>query len=361
MPEIIIIILVSLFLIINVSFIFLLKLFHENNNASQTKYLDFSIVIAAKNEVSKITSLIKSLQKLDYRKSNFEVILIDDNSTDNTYKTAEGFIQNSYNFHIYKAGEKEFPAKKGALSLGIKKAKNPFILITDADCLPEEEWLKFYAEKFREGFDFIFGNAPLIQNNSIVNKISSFENLRSSILSFSAAKAGIPYSASARNFGFKKSSFEQIKGYTNTVETLSGDDDLLLREAVKNSLKIGTILNKGSFVYSLAKKNLNEYFSQRARHTKTSFYYLPGRQFLLSTWHLINLFFLFSPLLMFFNKLSGLLFLIKLLIDFIIVKSQQKKFGYEFNFLEIFWLQIFYEIFLIIHFVNALFKKDKWK
>ncbi len=64
---------------------------------------------------------------------------------------------------------------------------------------------------------------------------------------------------------------------------------------------------------------------------------------------------------MFFNKLFALLFLIKLIIDFIIVKSQQKRLGYEFNLLEIFWLQIFYEIFLIIHFVNALFKKDKWK
>ena len=361
MPEIITIILISLFLIINISFIFLLKLFPEKDNTSQTKYLDFSIVIAAKNEESNISFLIKSLQKLDYPKSKFEVILIDDNSIDNTYKTAEGLFQDSCNFHLYKVGEKEFSAKKGALSFGIKKAKNPFILITDADCLPEEGWLKFYAEKFREGYDFIFGNAPLSQNNSFVNKISSFENLRSSILSFSAAKAGIPYSASARNFGFEKSSFEQIKGYSNTIETLSGDDDLLIREAVKNNLKIGTVLNKGSFVYSSSKNSVNEYFSQRARHTKTSFYYLPGRQFFLSSWHLINLFFLFSPLLMFFNKLFALLFLIKLIIDFIIVKSQQKRLGYEFNLLEIFWLQIFYEIFLIIHFVNALFKKDKWK
>ena len=55
----------------------------------------------------------------------------------------------------------------------------------------------------------------------------------------------MPYCASARSFGFKKSSFEKIKGYSNTVETLSGDDDLLLREAVKNNLKVGAIFQPG--------------------------------------------------------------------------------------------------------------------
>ncbi len=361
MPEIIIITLVLLFFAVNISFIFLLKVIPENNCTSQIKYLDFSIVIAAKNETENISSLIDALHNIKYPEENFETIIIDDDSTDNTYKIAEELIKNKCNFHLYQVEEKEFPAKKGALSFGIKTAKNPFVLITDADCVPEEEWLNSYAEKFKEGYDFIFGNAPLIQSSSFVNKISCFENLRSSILTFSAANAGIPYSASARNFGFKKSSFEKIKGYSNTTQTLSGDDDLLLREAIKYNLKIGTVLNKGSFVYSSTKNSLKEYFNQRARHTKTSLYYLPGRQFFLSLWHLINLFFLFSPLLMFFNNLFGLLFLIKLLTDFIIVESQQKKFSYNFNLLEIFWLQIFYEIFLIIHFVNALFKKDKWK
>ena len=360
MSEIIVMTSILLFIIINILFIVIFKRVFRINSTFRN-YLEISIIVAAKNEEENIFSLINSLQKLDYIEENFEVIIVDDNSSDKTYEVTKDLIRNNRNFHIYQVDAKELPAKKGALTFGIKKAKNPFILITDADCRPEKEWLKSYSEKFKDGFDFVFGNAPFIQNSLFVSKISCFENLRSSILTFTSAKVGIPYSSAARNFGFKKSSFEKVHGYSNTKETLSGDDDLLLREAVKNNMKIGIVSNKSSFVYSSTKSNFKKYFNQRTRHTKTSFYYLPGRQFILAAWHLLNLFFLFSIFLIFADKLFALLFLMKLLIDFILVKSLQKKFGYEFNNFEIIYLQIIYELFLVVHFINALFRKDKWK
>ena len=352
--------LLFLFLLINIYIVIILKR-RPSLNPHFGKYLNISVIIAAKNEEKIIHKLIDSLKKLDYPKENFEVIIIDDNSEDNTNNTISELIWDLYNFHLYNADGKEFPAKKGALSIGIKKADNPLILITDADCQLQKDWLKSYSEKFCEGNDFILGNAPLIQDDFLINKVSCFENLRSSLLSFSAAATGFPYSASARNFGFKRSSFEKIKGYSNTVETLSGDDDLLLREAVKKNLRIGTVLNDGSFAYSATKNKLTEYLNQRARHTKTSFYYLPGRQFFLAFWHLMNLFLLITPVLVFLNKFFILIFLIKLSVDLLTVKSLQKKFGYKFNFFEILYLQVIYELFLVIHFINALFKKDKWK
>ncbi len=58
----------------------------------------------------------------------------------------------------------------------------------------------------------------------------------------------------------------------------SGDDDLLLREAVKNKMKIGVVTESGSFVYSETKKTFSEYFQQKARHTQTSFHYLKKHQ-----------------------------------------------------------------------------------
>ena len=175
------------------------------------------------------------------------------------------------------------------------------------------------------------------------------------------ASIGLPYSAAARNFGFTQKAFEEIEGYSNTRDTLSGDDDLLLREAVKRKMKIGVVIDEGSLVHSETKKTFREYFQQRARHTQTSFFYLKKHQFILSCWHLTNLILLFSPLLMFINPLLGILFPVKFIVDFIVTKSTQKEFGYKFSVLEIFPLQIIYEIFLIIHFFNARFGKIKWK
>src|ERR1039458_5812456 len=114
------------------------------------------------------------------------------------------------------------------------------------------------------------------------------------MLLFIASKLHLPYSAAARNFGFRKSSFYKIKGYENIQETLSGDDDLLIREAVKNKMRIEYIPNKDAAVYSASKETLKEYLIQRTRHTKTSIYYLPVHKIILGGWHIINLAALFS-------------------------------------------------------------------
>ena len=323
--------------------------------------LKFSIVIAAKNEEKNIPGLINSLNNLNYPKENFEIILVDDNSSDNTFNTTKNLTDNIDNFRTYKTAEKELPGKKGALTFGIGKANNSYIMITDADCMPSPNWLNIYSGYFEKGVDFLFSISPFKQNKHLINKIACFENLRSSILTFSAAKLGIPYSASARNFGFKKSSFDKLNGYTNTAETLSGDDDLLLREAVKNKFKIGAIINKDASVLSYTKNTLKEYFVQKSRHTKTSIHYLLKHKILLGSWHILNLLFLFSIVLYFVNSFFLWLFVLKILMDVSVVLFTQKTFNYKFNIFDIFYLQFFYELFLIINFFGALFRRDKWE
>jgi len=359
MIELIIIILILLFFIINILLLYSLKRFPKHNYSLAQK-LNFSIIIAAKNEEENLPGLINSLKSLNYPQEKFEIILVDDNSTDNTLKVANELTRDIDNFYAYKITGKKLPGKKGALTFGINKAKNPFIMITDADCLVNSNWLNIYSGYFSNEYDLLFGIAPFKQSNLLVNKISCFENLRSSILTFSAAQLKIPYSASARNFGFRKSSFEKINGYENTAETLSGDDDLLLREAVKNKFKIRAIIDKEASVLSSTKNTFKEYFNQKSRHTKTSFHYILRHKLFLGSWHILNLFFLLSVFLFFLNPIFRWLFIIKILIDILIISSIQKKFSYNFNIFEIFYLQILYEIFIIINFLSAVFRKDKW-
>lgn len=353
-------ILVTILLIFNLIIYIGLKSKSKLLNKQDNKIF-ISIVVAAKNEKENIISLINSIKEIDFPQTQYEVIIVDDNSNDNTFEIAKSYSNGLANFFIYTLKEKEFPGKKGALDFGISKTKYPYILITDADCIISKGWLKNYELKFKEGYDFLFGIAPFIKGNNLINKISCFENLRSSILTFAAANIGLPYSAAARNFGFNKLSFYKISGYKNTTETLSGDDDLLLREAVKNRLKIGTINESSSFVYSYSKNTFKEYFLQRSRHTKTSFYYLPSRQIVLGIWHLINLICLFSILLIPFNILFIIPFAAKLFLDVIQIISYQSSFGYNFKLKEIFFFQLNYEILLVINFFGAMFKNDKWK
>ncbi len=335
------------------------KLFLVKDQSKSRKKI--SIVIAARNELENIESLVSNLKGLDYPSDCFEVILVDDNSTDATLELMENVTNSLQNFRVFSVKSFGSKGKRAALSLGIQNAIYHYILITDADCHPGNNWLKSYSMKFGKGYEMLFGIAPFYQHQNLVNSISCFENLRSSILTFSMAAIDLPYSAAARNFGFTKRAFESLGGYSKTKETESGDDDLLLREAVKEHLKIGIITQQDAFVYSETKKTFSEYFQQKARHTQTSFHYLKKHQLILGFWHLLNLFFLLSPLMIFVNPLIGILLPSKLMIDLLVVKSTQKKFNYKFSAIKILYLQIFYEILLMIHFLNARFTDKKWK
>jgi cellulose synthase/poly-beta-1,6-N-acetylglucosamine synthase-like glycosyltransferase len=334
----------------------------ENNDVEiSSDQVGISIVIAAKNESNNIRFLIQSLKRLIYNQYSFEVILVDDHSTDHTLIEIKKAVDRIDNFHVISLSDSEAGGKRNALTKGVENSRFQHLLITDADCRPEPKWLNTSSIKFSLGFDFIFGAAPFKQSKSIINKIACFENLRSSILTFSFAGIGLPYSAAARNFGFTKAAFEKVQGYSKTEDTLSGDDDLLLREAVKNRLKIGTVTDKGSFVYSNAKETFKDYLNQKARHTQTSTHYLLKHRLILGSWHLLNLFSLLSVGLMVFNPLWGILPVLKLLLDFVIVKFNEKTFGYRFNFFEVPFLQIVYELLLILHFISSIFMRVEWK
>lgn len=343
---------------INIYKAFVYQLGKKSNITFKQK---LSIVIAAKNEEENINSLFDSIELINYPKENFEVIIIDDNSTDKTAELIQSRISDKNNFVLIKADKKRFEGKKGALSIGIEKAKNNFIVITDADCKPETNWLTAIAGGLDYGYDFVFGVAPIKTGKTLVEKLSAFENLRNSYLTIAAVGLNIPYSAAARSFAFRKKSFERIGGYSNTTKILSGDDDLLIREAVKNKMLIGTVIEPDALVYSAAPKSFNEYFHQKKRHLQTSFHYLLKQKIFLGFWHLINLISLLSIVLGLISPIFALPFVVKLIYDFFLVIKFQKHLGHLFQFYEIIYLQILFEVFVIVNFFNSLSGKSKWK
>jgi len=322
---------------------------------------NISVVIAAKNEEKNLFELFKYLSKLNYPVDNFEIIFVNDQSADNTKNVIEEFIKVTPNAKLYDSFGKKYPGKKGALDIGISHARNDYIMITDADCEPMPNWLSAFSEMFNKGYDFLFGIAPYYQTNNFINKIATFENLRTHILTFVFTKLGLPFSAAARSFSFSKKAFKKVEGYKNTTETLSGDDDLLLREAIKNNLKIGIVENSDAFVYSNTKQSWKEYLTQKARHASTSNYLLLKQKIALGVWHLINLGLLFTFFLGLAESLFLIPFFLKVIFDIGIVQFSQTKFGYKFSIAESIYLQIIYEFLLVVNYLRGTFGAVKWK
>ena len=194
-----VIILTSTLLLLNLSVMFSLnKIFADDDKGNDTE--NISVVIAARNEEKNIESLTSYFKKIDYPADKFELILVDDNSTDATFEVMEKVTNSLQNFRVFSTKSFGSTGKRAALSLGIQNAIYPYILITDADCRPENNWLKSYSMKFENGYDMLFGIAPFYQNQNLVNNISCFENLRSSILTFSLASFRIALHCSSKKF-----------------------------------------------------------------------------------------------------------------------------------------------------------------
>lgn len=343
--------------------ILILKGFHnsikENSADCKSSEENISIIIAVKNEYGNLPKLFTCLRELNYPRDKFEVIFVDDESTDNSSELIEQNLRDNYK--LIKSNNKKYPAKKGALDVGIQTSRFNTIVITDADCQPEADWLKSISGKITQGYDIVFGYSPLKTNENFISEVCSFENLRNYILYFSAVGLGVPYSATSRSLAFTKRAFEKINGYRNTLETISGDDDLFIREAVKQKLKIGVFRYSNDLVYSNPSESLRDYFQRKSRHLKTSHHYLLKHQILLGTWHSINILSLYSILLIPLSPLFVIPFITKMLLDTYTIQRVRNIFPHNFSWFEIVILQLFYETFLIINFINSFMKEDKWK
>jgi cellulose synthase/poly-beta-1,6-N-acetylglucosamine synthase-like glycosyltransferase len=320
-----------------------------------------SIIIAAKNEEKNIPSLVDALIHQSYDPLLCETIFVDDNSSDNSFALLTSLTKDIPHFKVITAFNKKYPAKKGALAIGIAQAKNPYLLFTDGDCIPEKDWVQSFADGFRQGKEILIGSAPFIPSGSFVNRIVCYENLVNTLLTTFFLAAKNPYSAVGRSIGYTKEAYLKVRGFEKTMETVSGDDDLFIREAVKSNLHIGIITAPESLVYSKTPETFSSYFNQKVRHLKTSYHYPLATSALIFLWHECNYFCQFFFLLAFISPVAYVVSVTKILLDVAIYTSFQIRLGYKFSPLQIILHSFIYELLLLYNILNSMFKKSQWK
>ena len=99
-----------------------------------------SVVVAARNEAIFIEGCLRALGQQDYPSDKYEVIVVDDGSTDGTDRLAIDSQDGPTAMRLLRTGGGG--SKKAALSLGISAAKGEIILSTDADCLVAAGWIQ---------------------------------------------------------------------------------------------------------------------------------------------------------------------------------------------------------------------------
>jgi len=253
----------------------------KNSNEEKieaTSNLPFvTVIVSARNEQDNIDNLCTCLQDQKFPTDNLEIIIVNDRSTDNTpalLKKWENQISN-LNVITVKDTPVGWAPKKWALNQAISASKNEILIQTDADCIFSENWLRAMVQPFADSnTGFVSGPAPLIHSNKLINSMFEMESLSMDAFFGGAIKRRIPISCTGRNMGFRKDAFNQVGGYQDISDQISGDDDLLLQKfALSSNWDIEFVNNPDSVVKSLAPDSLESFISQRMRFASKGFKY----------------------------------------------------------------------------------------
>ncbi len=132
-----------------------------------------AVIIPARNEEENIGRLLTALQEQTYPRELFEVLVIDDHSSDNTVQIINSFPNVKC---ILLKEENSNSYKKKAIESGINAANHDWLLITDADCIPAPRWIETIAAfKEEKGADFIAAPVTIECDSSILQVFQAMD------------------------------------------------------------------------------------------------------------------------------------------------------------------------------------------
>jgi len=325
-----------------------------------------SVIICSRDEANNLVKNLPGALVQKYRTTH-EVIVVDDNSLDESKYIVEGFQKTFKQLKLIELKQEArfIPGKKFPLSIGIKTAQYEIVLLTDADCVPASEyWIEKMQEGYDEGIEIILGYGPLHKKKGIFNKIVRWETFHTALQYLSYAQIGMAYMGVGRNLSYKKSVFFRHKGFSAHNHVPGGDDDLFINKA-STKKNTAIVLDKEAFTLTQPPGSWKQWFRQKNRHYTTSKYYKGIHQFLLALYSFSL--FIFYPLfiasLFLFNwELTLAVFGIRFIIQAIILFKTTKKLDEK----DLFPWFIFFDVWMFFYyliFVPALFKKPKkkWK
>ncbi|MFP5042236.1 glycosyltransferase [Parasediminibacterium sp. JCM 36343] len=232
----------------------------------------FSIIIPARNEADNIGLLLQSIINQNYPANLWEVIVIDDFSTDATAQIV-GEMGNTFpNIHLIELAKqpqvgKLNAYKKKAIETGIGIAKNNWIMTTDADCVVGKEWLSTYDAYIQENNPvFVGGPVAFTNDGSVLQTFQCIDFMALQGITAAAASTGTHSMSNGANLAYKKETFIAVDGFKGIDDIASGDDMLLMNK-IKQAFpkKMGYVFSAKAIVYTAPMQTLNSFLNQRIR------------------------------------------------------------------------------------------------
>ncbi len=291
-----------------------------------------SVIICARNEGDNLNRFLPLVLEQNYE--NYEVIVVNDGSCDDTEDIIKDLQKIYHNLYITNIPQETriISHKKLAITVGVKAAKNEILLFTDADCRPlTPNWITSIVRNFDNQTEFVLGHGNYYREHGFISKMVSYDTLTIAMQYMGFALLGYPYMGVGRNMAYRKSTFFNHKGFAGFLHVASGDDDLLINAfGKKHNTRIEPSLEAETL--SLPKTTFRDWYYQKLRHLSTVDVYQSSSKMWIGLEPLSRgLFYLTILLLTIFNYNNPVIlsivigsFLLRFLTQFIIINLTAK-------------------------------------
>ncbi len=334
-----------------------------SQSANQHYFL--SVIVPFRNEAVNLPTLIQTLSKQNYPVNQFEVILVNDQSTDNSEVVLKKLAQHLPHFKVVTA---QAEGKKNAITQAIGICSGEIIATTDADCDLPIDWLKSINQSFQDSKTKMLVGAVRIKSlDAFFSRLQSME-FTSLIGSAGATLAlGFPTMCNGANLAYRKESFVRVNGFEGNTQIASGDDEFLMREFVHQfgSESLVFLKEPNAVVTTTPQSSLKDFFKQRIRwagkwkhnsNLLTKFLAVFVWMFQLS-WLIAVASFIFLPV----NYTIAVLVVVKVFLEAIFLSRVSKFMKQKFLPASFLVLQIFYPLYVIAVGVASRFVTVSWK
>ena len=195
--------------------------------ADESESHRITVVVVFRNEEKNLPNLFASLHAQDVDHARYQLLLVDDSSEDGSFELAQNWAQRcDYDVEVIALGEHDLTGKKSGITCAVNRAKCEHVLVTDADCIMPQSWLRYMA---RGDADFISGPVQYKTIPNFWQKLLALDFISLIGLGGVLIKWSRPVLANGANMRFSTRCFNEVGGYSQSKDVPSGDDVFLLR------------------------------------------------------------------------------------------------------------------------------------
>lgn len=220
-----------------------------------------TVLLAARNEEGTIGRCLGSLRAQTYPPELYEILVIDDGSTDRTGEIATEVAQQASNVRLLRL--RSGGHKPTALAAGIAQARGEVLLATDADCIVPQGWIGSMVKHFNETTDFVAGPVVERPGQGLISELSRIEFLGLMGVAAGLIGSGTPIFCNGANIAYRKEAFTEAGGFG--AGHASDDEALLQRIHHRNPGSVVFSVDPESVVITDPPETFREFWLQRVR------------------------------------------------------------------------------------------------